>query len=104
MLGRNFVAGLVHLVFGFIELLLGLRIILRLFGASEQAQFVDWVYTNSDPLLEPFVGMFPSPEIASQFQLEISALFALAIYALLGYVIEQFILAISQPMTSKKEK
>lgn len=70
---------------------------MKLFGASTQAEFVNWIYTNSDPLLEPFEGMFPSPEIASQFQLEISALFALAVYALIAYVLDQFLLAIGQP-------
>lgn len=75
------------MILGIVEFLIGLRIILKLFGASTAAPFVVWVYNTTDPLLSPFEGMFPSPELEGQFVIEFSALFALLVYAFIGYLI-----------------
>ncbi|MDP3993413.1 MAG: YggT family protein [Candidatus Doudnabacteria bacterium] len=76
---------LINFVFGLVEVVLGLRFILRLFGASAQAPFVNWVYDTSQPLLAPFRGIFPSPASIQGFVIEFTTLFAMLIYALIGY-------------------
>ncbi len=83
------ISGLVHFVTTLVEGLLSLRIILKLFGASTTAPFVSWVYETTQPLLNPFANMFPSPQISGGFVLEFSSFFALMIYAFIGYVITQ---------------
>lgn len=80
-----------NLVFGFIELILSFRIFLKFFGASTQAPFVSWIYETSKPLLYPFEGMFPSSTLSHGFTIEISALFALIIYAFVAYFISEII-------------
>jgi membrane-bound metal-dependent hydrolase YbcI (DUF457 family) len=77
-----------EIVLGLVSVFVGLRFILKLFGASTSAPFVDWVYSTSAPLLTPFEGMFPTPEVANGFVIEFSALFALIIYMLLAYLIQ----------------
>jgi len=104
MVSRNFVVTIVSLVFGFIELVLGLRILLKLFGASTNAEFVRWVYDTTEPLLEPFVGIFPSPSLSSSFVIEIPTLFALAVYVLIAYAIEQFVTVLGQAVVKKEKK
>ncbi len=79
-------------IFGIVEFFIGLRIILKLFGASTSAPFVSWVYETTNPLLRPFLGMFPSPRLEGGFIIEFSALFGLLVYAFIGYLIEQIIL------------
>lgn len=74
-----------------IEGVLGLRIILKLFNASTIAPFVNWVYETTDPLLTPFSGMFPAPKITGGFVIEFSALFAITIYAMIGYLVAEII-------------
>lgn len=64
--------------------ILGLRIILKFFGANPATPFVAWVYKTSMPLLEPFAGAFPTPTVDGVFTLEFSALFALIVYAVIG--------------------
>jgi uncharacterized protein YggT (Ycf19 family) len=43
---------------GFIVMLLGLRIVLRLLGANPDSAFVSWVYSWSTPFVAPFAGIF----------------------------------------------
>ena len=40
--------GLVDVILFIVELFLGLRLILRFFGASAQADFVQWMYEGGD--------------------------------------------------------
>ena len=80
------IAVLINLVTSLIEGLLGLRIILKLFGASTAAPFVRWVYETTQSLLAPFIGMFPSPKLPEGFVIEFSVLFALMVYAFIGYL------------------
>ncbi len=92
-------AGLVHFVIGLVELLISLRIILKLFGASTSAPFVQWVYETSYPLIAPFHGMFPAPQLSGLFVIEFSAVFALVVYMFVGYFLTEAVATVS---TKKK--
>lgn len=81
----------INLVKSLVETILALRVILKLFGARAGVPFVNWVYKTSAPLLYPFEGMFPSPELEGGFVIEFSALFALIIYSFAGYFLIQSI-------------
>ena len=72
---------------GLVEIVIGLRILLKLLGANPQAPFVVWIYETTRPLLVPFAGIFPAPTIGV-FVIEFSAIFGLVIYALLAYLID----------------
>lgn len=52
------IATILYLVVGFIELILGMRFVLRLLGANPASQFVNWVYDISTPFVTPFAGIF----------------------------------------------
>jgi uncharacterized protein YggT (Ycf19 family) len=82
---------LINAVIGLSQTILGLRIILKLFGASTTAPFVQWVFKTSEPLLNPFAGIFPTRVIDDTFVIEFSSLFALLIYTLTGYFLSYFI-------------
>ena len=67
---------------------LALDIVLKSLGASAQAPFVRWLYFDVvNPLLAPFIGIFPSPEIGTKGIIDIPAFFALVIYMALGYAL-----------------
>lgn len=78
---------LINFLFAIIGFLLGLRIILRFFGANPNTPFVQWVYESSDSLLAPFAGIFPVTRIEGGFVIDFPAVFAVIIYAFLGYLI-----------------
>jgi len=82
---------LVNAVFGLIEFIIGLRVLLKLLGANVAAPFVNWVYETSQPLLYPFEGMFPTPRLRTGSVIEFSALFALIVYALIAYAIGEIL-------------
>ena len=80
------IISLVNIVLAVVQGLLGLRFILRLFGASSGAPFVKWIYSTTQSLLEPFLGMFPAPAIDGGFVIEFTTLFAILAYSLIGYL------------------
>ena len=73
----NFLAALVFT-------LLGLRFVLRLFGANSANSFVSWIYDMSQPILQPFENIFPSVRVEDGFVVELSTLFAMLIYGILA--------------------
>lgn len=50
-------ASIIYAIGGFMEALIGLRIILRLIGANANQAIVAWIYDWSTPLVAPFSGI-----------------------------------------------
>lgn len=96
--------GLIDLFVGLAEIVLGLRVLFRLFAANGNVQFVQWVYNASDTLLSPFRGIFPVGHIAGGHVLDFTALFGMLIYALLGVVIVAILRALTPSETVAKTK
>lgn len=82
----------VDMLLGVIELLLGARILLRLLGANPGSVFVNWLYGVTDQLLAPFAGIFPSLALSGDYVIEFSTVFAMIVYAFLGWVAIKLIL------------
>ena len=82
---------LINIVFSIVEFLLGIRLLLKLFGANAGAPFVRWIYDTTAPLLEPFRGAFSSPVLEGRYVLEFNTLFALIIYLLVSYLLLEFL-------------
>lgn len=91
MITSGIILGMLNILIGFAETAIALRILLKLMGASVAAPFVRWVYDMSQPLISPFIGMFPSPTLSGPFTIEFSAIFALFVYMFIGYLIQEAI-------------
>jgi len=78
---------LVKSVFALLELFIVTRIILDFLRASQDALFIQWLNVITDPLLRPFIGIFPPLTVSGEFILELHAIFALIVYAFIGYLI-----------------
>ena len=85
----------IDLVFGIIELIIALRIVFELFNANPLTPFISWLYSTSASLIAPFSGIFPSPFIGNGFKLDLPALIALVIYAIIAYILSMLINFIS---------
>ena len=96
----------IYAVFALVQLVLGLRLILKLFGANAENGFVAWVYETSGAILDPFRGIFPTTVFESTFVLELSTIFAMIMYAIIAvvlvYVIEIVTRPIDKAVTRKK--
>ena len=84
------VTQLIWLFLGILEALIALRIGLKLIGANPESPIVGLIYGFTYLFLFPFEGMIATP-FASGMVLELSALFAMLIYALIVWAVERTI-------------
>ncbi|HEY8886396.1 MAG TPA: YggT family protein [Candidatus Microsaccharimonas sp.] len=99
---RYILTKLIYGAFGLAELFLGLRFILKLFGANAGNDFVNWIYETSGAILDPFRGIFPTQVFKSAFVVEFSTIFAMIIYALIAMLLVYVIELITHPVAHKK--
>jgi uncharacterized membrane protein len=74
----------IYLLVGFINSLIVIRVVLRLLAANPSATFARWIYGVTDWLGAPFAGLFSAAGVGGGV-LELNALVALAVYALLAW-------------------
>jgi len=86
---------LAQLVIALVEVLLAGRFVLKLFAANPASPFVAWIYETTQPLLAPFLLAFPTPTVQGGYTLEFTTLFALFVYAFIGYLIQELLDALS---------
>jgi uncharacterized protein YggT (Ycf19 family) len=105
MLGR-ILAGFINFFTALVALFLGMRVLLRLFGANPEAPFVQWVYASTGPLLQPFRGIFPTETIARDYVIDFTTLFALMVYGLFGMALLSLVLYLTppEPVIVKKKR
>jgi signal transduction histidine kinase len=87
-------ARLVMFVFGFIEVIIAIRFVFKLFGASAESQFVQFIYNLSAVFMAPFEAIFKTQRVAGS-TFELSALVAIAMYALAAWGIVALIRALT---------
>jgi uncharacterized protein YggT (Ycf19 family) len=80
----------VYLVFGIIEGLLLIRLVLKLLGANPHAGFSNWVYNITAIFLAPFKNILPTIG-NDQSLLEMSVVLAILVYALLGWGVARLV-------------
>lgn len=84
----------VYFILGFVEVMLALRLFLKMMGANPESFFAKVMYGISGLLLLPFNGLFPTPPptagvIARVF--EGSAVVAMIVYALIAWGVAKWI-------------
>jgi hypothetical protein len=81
---------LIWLLLGILEVLIALRIGLKLIGANPGSPIVALIYGFTYLFLFPFEGMTATPA-AGAMVLEISSFFAMVIYALIAWAVERIV-------------
>jgi hypothetical protein len=80
----------IWLLFGGLEALIGIRVILMLIGANPANSFTALVYQLSELFLWPFRNIVANPGFQN-YILEITSLIAMIVYALIGWAIVRLI-------------
>ncbi len=80
------VSQVIWLFVGIAEVLIGLRVVLKLIGANPANDFASFVYNAAGVFLAPFFGLTGSPSSGGMV-LEVPSLIAMLVYALLGWVL-----------------
>jgi hypothetical protein len=86
--GGEMLRRIVVLIFGIIQVLIALRIVLLLLNAREGNSIVQFILDTSQPLVAPFVGIFNTDALRSSG----SVLDIAAIAALVGWTILEAII------------
>jgi hypothetical protein len=81
---------LIWLLLGILEALIALRIGLKLIGANPDSPIVTLIYGFTNLFLFPFTGLVGSP-MAGNMELELSSMFAMLIYGLIGWAAERLV-------------
>jgi hypothetical protein len=76
----------IYLIFGIVEALIAIRLILRLLAANPVAGFASFIYGITDPLVAPFVGLFTTPAYNGNV-LELTSIVAIIVYALVAWLL-----------------
>ena len=84
------VTQVIWLLFGFVEALIAIRIVLKLIGANAAAFFTYVIYSVTDVFLWPFAGITPTPAVGA-IQFEISSIIAILVYALAAWAITRLL-------------
>ncbi|MBI3952700.1 MAG: YggT family protein [Candidatus Doudnabacteria bacterium] len=88
MPGQIIVARVIWFIAGVIEALLVIRIILRLLAAAPTAGFTNFIYSITQPLVDPFAGIVRSTATAGTGGIfEWTTLIALIVYWLIAWAI-----------------
>jgi len=80
----------IWLLFGGLEALIGIRVILMLIGANPATPFTTLVYQLSELFLWPFRNIVANPAFQNNV-LEITSLIAMIVYPLIGWAIVRLI-------------
>jgi YggT family protein len=73
---------------GMLEILLGMRFLLRLLGANPENQFAQLINNLSAPFIAPFSTLFISPTSSGGANIfDVNVVIAIATYALLSYLV-----------------
>jgi hypothetical protein len=84
------VTQLIWLALGILETMIALRFVLKLIAANPDSPIVGFIYGFTNLFLFPFTGMTAQPS-AGGMVLELSSLFAMVIYGLIGWGIERIV-------------
>ena len=81
-----------------IEIILGFRFFLKLFGANPNAGFTSFIYTLSRPFAQPFVNVFRASRVEGSV-FEWTTLLAMFVFLLLAFLINK-LFVMSKPVTT----
>ena len=87
-LGMDQLNRIVLAILGVLEIGLGLRFALKLIAANASSGFADFIYGITAPFIAPFASLVGTPTSGGTI-LEVTTLIAMAVYALLTWIILQ---------------
>ena len=91
------VTQIIWAILGLLEVLLGLRFVLKLIAANPDSGFAALIYGITKPFLAPFTALVGTPQSGGMI-LEVTTLIAMAVYALFFWgVVRVVLIAANRP-------
>jgi YggT family protein len=92
------VVNIVYYLFGALELLLVVRVVLHLMGVNVENGFASFIYGLSAPFVAPFASVLQNPALTTTSVLEITTIIAMIAYATAAWLIGRMVwLLLSRP-------
>ena len=92
------IVNIVYFLFGVLELLLAVRVVLHLIGVNADNGFANFIYVLSGPFVALFASLLKNPALSTTAVLEITTLIAMIVYAIAAWIIGRLIwLMLSRP-------
>jgi uncharacterized membrane protein len=89
-MGMSQVNQILFTILSILEIMLGLRFVLKFIAANAASGFAAFMYGITKPLIAPFVGLVSTPKSGGTI-LEVTTLIAMAVYALLFWIVVRVI-------------
>lgn len=84
-------ARIVNIITGIILTLLGMRFIFALLGANKESAIANFVYSTTQPLVDPFFSLFNYRTDFGISAFEFQTLVAIAFYTFVGWLLVQLL-------------
>jgi uncharacterized protein YggT (Ycf19 family) len=81
---------MIYWIFGLVEGLILVRLVLKALGANQTAGFAQFIYGITAPLVAPFAGLFGNPTYQNSV-LELTSIVALIVYALVAWLLGKLV-------------
>src|SRR5512141_2596116 len=92
------IVNIVYFLFGALELLLAVRVLLHLIGANAENGFASFINGLSAPFVALFASLFQNPVLSTTAVLEITTIIAMIVYAIAAWLVGRMVwLALSRP-------
>ena len=92
---------IIYIIFSIIEGLIVFRILFQLFGANPQNDIAKFVYSTSQPLVSPFLGLFKDIQFG-RFIISSNSVTALIFYTIAGFLILEILTYVSTRKRNEK--
>jgi hypothetical protein len=93
-------AAVVGFIVGAVDIFIAARFLGKLFGASAQSAFVNFIYQVSGPMVAPFTGIFGDTGSKTN-TFETASLVAIVVYAVIGWGLVVLIRIVTAPHGTK---
>ena len=93
-------AAVVWFIAGAVEIFVAARFLGKLFGASAQSAFVNFIYQVSSPMVAPFTGIFGDTGSRTN-TFETASLVAIVVYAVIAWGLVVLIRIVTAPHGTK---
>ncbi len=93
------IAAVVWTITGFVEIVVGLRVLFKFLGANEGNGFVNFIYNVSGVFVNPFQGMVDNVTSGSSI-LEVNSLIAMLLFVLIAWGVMKLVwllLTVTEP-------
>ncbi|MGH2510666.1 MAG: hypothetical protein ACRDHZ_25105 [Ktedonobacteraceae bacterium] len=100
----NLSTAVIYFILGALEVILGLRFIFRLLGASVASDFTTFLYNLSHGFIIPFNGIFNDQTLGTRSVFELSTLVAMLIYALIAWGLVTLCRVLFAPIYSSRQQ